>query len=183
MAKIEVPKELTDKVIQLIQDIRASGGKLRKGANEATKSVERNEAKLVAIASDTNPQEIILHIPMLCDEKKIPCVWVPAKADLGAAAGLPVGTTAVAVANAGDAAKKMAQIVEQLEILTGKKAETPKMQQAKAAEVKPTEEKPKKPRAPRKKEEKAEAAPAAEAPETKVSAAPRAIGATEHPKA
>lgn len=159
MGKFEIPKELADKILQLIQDIRTSG-KIRKGTNETTKSVERNEAKLVVIASDVNPPEIVMHLPMLCDEKKIPYAWVPAKADLGAAAGLSVGTSAIAVVSAGEAAKKLAQVVEQIEILSGKKAETPKMKEAKVvAEAKPAakaETKPKKPRAPRKKAEKKE---------------------------
>jgi len=163
--KFDLPKELADKVIQIIQDIRSSG-KIRKGTNEATKSVERNEAKFVAIAADVNPVEIVMHIPMLCDEKKIPFAWVPTKADLGAAAGLPVGTSAIAVANAGEAGKKLAQVVEQINVLRGIKPETAAKPAAPKAEAKPaevkTEEKPKKPRAPRKPKEAkpAEVAPA-----------------------
>ena len=161
--KFDLPKELADKVIQVIQDIRSSG-KIRKGTNEATKSVERNEAKFVAIAADVNPIEIVMHIPMLCDEKKIPFAWVQTKADLGAAAGLPVGTSAIAVANAGEAGKKLAQIVEQINVLRGIKPETAAKPAAPKAEVKPAEvkeEKAKKPRAPKKpKEAPAEVAPA-----------------------
>ncbi|MBI2041039.1 MAG: 50S ribosomal protein L7ae [DPANN group archaeon] len=148
-SKIEIPKELSDQILKLVEDAR-SGGKIRKGTNEATKSVERNEAKFVVIAADVNPPEIIQHIPMLCDEKKIPCAFVPAKADLGAAAGLPVGTSAIAIVSAGESAKKMSQIVEQLEVLSGKKA-VPAKTEAKA------ETPAAKPKAPKKaKEEKTE---------------------------
>jgi len=52
--KFDVPKELSAKVLTLIQETR-SGGKIRKGTNEATKSIERSEAKLVIIAEDVNP--------------------------------------------------------------------------------------------------------------------------------
>lgn len=142
--KFDIPKELADKVIQVIQDVRTSG-KIRKGTNEATKSVERNEAKFVAIASDVNPPEIVMHLPMLCDEKSIPYVFVPSKADLGAAAGLPVGTSAIAIANAGEAAKKLSALVEQINVIRGVRPETAKPK----AEAKPAEEK--KPRAPKKK--------------------------------
>jgi large subunit ribosomal protein L7Ae len=156
MVKVEIPKELADQILKLVEDARA-GGKIRKGTNEATKSVERAEAKFVVIAADVNPPEIIQHIPMLCEEKKIPCAFVPAKADLGAAAGLPVGTSAIAIVSAGESAKKMSQIVEQLEVLSGKKAVAPVKTEAKpAAEKKET--KPKVPKA--KKEVKAEEAPA-----------------------
>ncbi|MEK6807490.1 MAG: 50S ribosomal protein L7Ae [Nanoarchaeota archaeon] len=147
--KFEIPKELSDQILKLIEDVRV-GGKLRKGTNEATKSIERNEAKFVAIASDVNPPEIIQHMPMLCDEKKIPYAFVPAKADLGAAAGLPVGTSAVAIASAGEAGKKLSQIAEQISAIRGVKTEA-KTPAPKAV----PEKKDVKPKAPKKaKEEK-----------------------------
>src|SRR3990172_6796346 len=108
---VEVIKELSDKALQILNEVRVQG-KLRKGTNEATKSVERGEAKLVVIAADVNPPEIIMHFPALCDEKSIPYVYVQTKAELGAAAGLPVGTSAIAIANAGDAAKKLVDFVD-----------------------------------------------------------------------
>ncbi|MBS3064323.1 MAG: 50S ribosomal protein L7Ae [DPANN group archaeon] len=129
--KFDVPKELNDKVLALIQDARTSG-KIRKGTNEATKSIERAEAKLVIIAGDVNPQEIIMHMPLLCSEKNIPYVFVSSKSELGAAAGLPVSTSAIAIVKSGDE-KKLAQIVAELENITGQKAESKKMQVAKAA--------------------------------------------------
>jgi len=159
-SKFEIPKELADQILKLVEDAR-SGGKIRKGTNEATKSVERAEAKFVVIAADVNPPEIIQHIPMLCDEKKIPYAFVPAKADLGAAAGLPVGTSAIAIVSAGESAKKMSQIVEQLEVLSGKKAVLAKVEAK--ADVK-AEKPAAKPKAPKvKKEEKPAEAVAAPA--------------------
>ena len=154
MVRTEIPKELADQILKLVEDAR-SGGKIRKGTNEATKSVERAEAKLVIIAADVNPAEIIQHIPMLCDEKKIPYAFVPTKADLGAAAGLPVGTSAIAIVSAGEGTKKMSQIAEQIEVLSGKKA-TPAKVEVKA-EVKAEKPAEKKPRAPKAKKETAEA--------------------------
>lgn len=91
-------------------EIAKGSGKLKKGANEVTKAVEKGKAKLVAIAEDTNPKEIVMHIPLLCEEKKVPCIKVPKKEELGAAAGLPVGTTAVAVIEEGDAKKIIKEI-------------------------------------------------------------------------
>jgi large subunit ribosomal protein L7Ae len=44
-----------------------------------------------------------MHLPLLCREKKIPCVQVSKKEDLGAAAGLAVGTAAVAIVKEGEA--------------------------------------------------------------------------------
>ncbi len=68
-----------------------------------TKAIEKGDAKLVAIASDVNPPEIVMHIPMLAEEKGIKCIKVTSKEELGAAAGLQLGTSAVAIVTEGEA--------------------------------------------------------------------------------
>jgi large subunit ribosomal protein L7Ae len=78
-------------------------GKIDKGVNEVTKSIERGVAKLVVYAEDVNPKEIVQHLPILCKEKNIPCIAVDSKQKLGAAAGINVGTSAIAVIEAGKA--------------------------------------------------------------------------------
>ena len=108
-AKFETPKELVEKAVEVVEIARNSG-KLRKGMNETTKVVERGQAKLVLIAGDINPPEIVMHLPPLCDEKQIMYVFVPTKADLGAAAGLEVPTSAVAVLDIGDAKKQFKEL-------------------------------------------------------------------------
>jgi ribosomal protein L7Ae-like RNA K-turn-binding protein len=42
---------------------------LRKGANEATKTLNRGQAEFVILAADSEPLEILLHIPLLCEDK------------------------------------------------------------------------------------------------------------------
>ena len=90
------------KVLEAVEIARTTG-KIRKGANETTKAIEKGDAKLVVYAADVSPKEIVMHLPLLCKEKKILCVEVSKKEDLGAAAGLPVSTTAVAIVKEGDA--------------------------------------------------------------------------------
>ncbi|MEK6923084.1 MAG: 50S ribosomal protein L7Ae [Nanoarchaeota archaeon] len=130
--KFDVPKELSDKVLALIQDARTDG-KIRKGTNEATKSIERSEAKLVIIAGDVSPPEIIMHMPLLCSEKKIPYVFVPSKSELGAAAGLPVATSAIAITKSGDE-KRLNQIITEISNITGEKKDSVKVNANKTAE-------------------------------------------------
>ncbi len=91
-----------EKVLQAIELAKASG-KIKKGTNEVTKAIERGTAKLVAIAKDVNPAEITMHIPLLSKEKNVPCFEVPSKEELGAAAGISVGTSAVAIVKEGEA--------------------------------------------------------------------------------
>ncbi len=90
------------KILEAIEIARTSG-KIRKGANEATKAIEKGLAKLVAYAADVTPKEVIMHLPLLCKEKNIPCFEISKKEDLGAAAGLGVSTAAVAIVKEGEA--------------------------------------------------------------------------------
>lgn len=104
-------EEKVEKVYEAIEVAKATG-KISKGANEATKALERGTAKLVAIASDVQPPEIVMHLPLLAKEKDIPCVKVGSKEELGTAAGLAVGTAAVAILQEGDAKKIIAEIAK-----------------------------------------------------------------------
>ena len=61
--KFEVPKEVADAAYEALQ-IAAKTGKVRKGTNETTKAVERAQAKLVVIAEDVDPPEIVAHLPI-----------------------------------------------------------------------------------------------------------------------
>lgn len=95
-------KENAEKALEAIELAKTSG-KIKKGTNEVTKSIERGTAKLVVVAKDTTPPEIIMHIPLLAKEKGIPCVEVNSKEELGTAAGIGVPTAAIAIIAEGDA--------------------------------------------------------------------------------
>ena len=93
-------------VYELIEKARKTG-KVEKGTNEVTKSIERGTAKLVAYGGDVEPKEIVQHLPILCKEKNIPCVEVDKKGKLGVSAGLNVGCASVVIIDAGDAEKDL----------------------------------------------------------------------------
>jgi large subunit ribosomal protein L7Ae len=114
--RFEVPKELADKVYEAVEMARDSG-KLRKGTNEVTKAVERKQAKLVVIAEDVEPAEIVAHLVPLSEEKGIPYVYVPSKRELGAAAGLEVASSAIAIVDPGQAANAVKEIIESVKQL------------------------------------------------------------------
>jgi large subunit ribosomal protein L7Ae len=112
--RFQTPKELSDQALEAVERAQATG-KVVKGTNEVTKQVERGAAKLVLMAEDVSPEEILAHVPLLCEEKGIPYGYVPAKTELGSAAGLGVATAAIAVVDPGanaelveDVAKKFA---------------------------------------------------------------------------
>ncbi len=110
---METPKELVPQIVEMLSVAKESG-KIKKGINEATKSIERKSAQFVVIAGDVSPEEIVIHLPMLCKEKGIPYAFLPTKKDLGGAVGIAVGTSAVAVENAGGAAEKLQDILKRL---------------------------------------------------------------------
>ena len=105
-------KETIEKVYEAIEVAKATG-KLKKGTNEVTKAIERGKAKLVAVAGDVTPPEIVMHLPLLCKEKGITCVTVTTKEELGAAAGIDIPTVSVAIVEEGEAKALIKEISEQ----------------------------------------------------------------------
>ncbi|MFH1221589.1 MAG: ribosomal L7Ae/L30e/S12e/Gadd45 family protein, partial [Candidatus Micrarchaeota archaeon] len=69
---------------------------------------------LVVIAEDVTPEEIVVHLPIICKEKGISYCFVPTKADLGKSIGLSVPTASIAVENAGGATEKLQDILKKL---------------------------------------------------------------------
>jgi len=114
--RFEVPKELADAAYEILQISRDSG-KLRKGTNEVTKTVERGLAKLVVIAEDVEPPEVVAHLPLLCEERKIPYVFVPNKSQLGSSVGIDVPTASACVVESGDAEEYLKELAAKLKEL------------------------------------------------------------------
>jgi len=106
-------EELIKKVLQALE-VAKNTGKVKKGVNETTKAIERGNAKLVVIAEDVEPKEIVMHLPVLCNEKKCPYVNVPSKQDLGRAVGINVGSAAVCIAEPGDAKGLIEDIIKKI---------------------------------------------------------------------
>ena len=79
--------ELTSKILRLSQQA-VNYKQLKKGANEATKALNRGQAEFVVLAADAEPLEILLHIPLLCEDKNVPYVFVQSKQ--GMYAKLPI---------------------------------------------------------------------------------------------
>ncbi len=117
--KFEVPEDLVSKIFELVQTARDTGGKVRKGVNETTKAVERGEALFVVIAEDVNPPEIVAHLPLLCDDKKVPFAYVPSKDELGKAAGIEVPASSVAIIDAGQAKSLLEALIDKINELRG----------------------------------------------------------------
>ena len=112
--KYEMPKEIVDAAYEALS-IASKTGAVRKGTNEATKAVERAITKLVVIAEDVDPPEVIAHLPLLCDERKIPYVFVPSKDQLGSAVGIDVPCAAACIIKEGEATGLIKEIITRIE--------------------------------------------------------------------
>jgi large subunit ribosomal protein L7Ae len=97
------------KILHIVE-IAKNTGKIRIGTNETTKAVERGIAKLVVVADDVSPIEVIMHLDPLCNEKKIPLAHVKGKMDLGRACGVTVPAASIAIIEEGDAKKDIADM-------------------------------------------------------------------------
>jgi ribosomal protein eL8 len=117
--KFDIPDKLKDKILNSVGKIaEARGSKIRKGMNEVTKSIERKTAKLVVMAEDVSPPEILFHIPLLCDEKNVPYAYVNTKKELGNAVRINVSTSAAAIEAPGSGNDKdLQELVNQVKQL------------------------------------------------------------------
>lgn len=116
MTNGKASKELVDKVLQALE-IARNTGKIRKGTNETTKIIERGLAKLVVIAEDVQPKEIVMHLPVLCNEKKCPFIFIPSKDELGRACGISVSTASACIVEPGEAKDLLNEILEKIKDL------------------------------------------------------------------
>ncbi|MDY6817110.1 MAG: 50S ribosomal protein L7Ae [Halobacteriales archaeon] len=112
----DVPTDLQEQAIEALEVARDTGS-VKKGTNETTKAIERGNAELVFIAEDVEPEEIVMHLPELADEKDIPFVFINTQDDVGHAAGLEVGSAAAAIVDPGEARGDVDDITGKVEEL------------------------------------------------------------------
>ena len=117
--KYETPKDLVNAIYEAVRLAKQSGI-VRKGTNETTKAIERGISKLVIIAEDVEPPEVVAHLPILCDERTSKYVFVPSKKDLGNALGIEVGSAAATIIDAGESQQILEQITSTVDNLKNK---------------------------------------------------------------
>ncbi|KAJ5382213.1 hypothetical protein N7517_000124 [Penicillium concentricum] len=102
---------LTQELLELLQHALYYN-QLKKGANEVTKSVTRNNSEIVVLAGDTDPLAILMHLPLLCENKNVPYVFVPSKQAMGRACA--VSRPIIAATITSNDASDLAQLIEQV---------------------------------------------------------------------
>ena len=111
--KNETPADLVNPILEALR-VAATTGKVRKGTNEATKAIERGISKLIIIAEDVEPPEVVAHLPLICEEQGAAYAFVPEKQELGKALGIDVTSAAAAILDAGDAQHIIDEVVASL---------------------------------------------------------------------
>ncbi|KAG5457222.1 MAG: hypothetical protein BJ554DRAFT_2819 [Olpidium bornovanus] len=112
------PAALTNTILDLVQQA-THYKQLKKGANEATKTLNRGISEFIVMAADTEPLEILLHLPLLCEDKNVAYVFIPSKSALGRACGVsrPVIAASVTTNEASDLKPQIQDIKKQIERL------------------------------------------------------------------
>ncbi|MFZ0326880.1 MAG: 50S ribosomal protein L7Ae [Nitrososphaeraceae archaeon] len=118
--KFETPKDLVGAIYEAVRLAKQSG-KVRKGTNETTKAIERGTSKLVVIAEDVEPPEVVAHLPILCEDRNAAYIFVPSKQQLGASLGIDVGSAAATIMEAGEAQHIVDQVISSIATVKGKK--------------------------------------------------------------
>ena len=116
--KFETPEDLVSPILEALR-VAAQTGKVRKGTNEATKAIERGISKLIVIAEDVEPPEVVAHLPLICEEQNAAYAFVPSKQELGKALGIEVTSAAAAILDAGDAQHIIDEVVASISKIKG----------------------------------------------------------------
>ncbi len=120
--KFETPQDLISPIYEAIR-VAAESGKVKKGTNEATKAIERGTSKLIIIAEDVEPPEVVAHLPILCEEQGAAYAFVPSKQELGKALGIDITSAAAAILDSGDAQHIVDQVVSSISKIKGGKSD------------------------------------------------------------
>ncbi len=110
--KFETPESVEKKLLDLVENSFRSG-KIKKGTNEVIKSIERGESKIVVIAEDVSPPEVVYYLPMLCEERKVAYAYVKKRSDLGAKVGI-ASAASISVVDYGKSEDVYKQIIAEL---------------------------------------------------------------------
>jgi H/ACA ribonucleoprotein complex subunit 2 len=94
-------KKSSKKVHKLVK--KASGAKVvRRGVKEVVKALRKGEKGFCIIAGDISPIDVISHLPIMCEDRNIPYIYVPSKHDLGTAASTKRPTSCVLISPKSD---------------------------------------------------------------------------------
>ncbi len=99
----------------LCYDEAAKNKSLKRGVKEVVKSLRKSQPAtasggatpgIVVLAADISPMDVISHLPVLCEDHGFPYIFVPSRAELGAASNTKRPTSVVMVSKEAEGKKK-----------------------------------------------------------------------------
>lgn len=88
--------KMNKKLIKLVK--KSMKDKLvHRGVKETVKAVRKGSKGLVIIAADISPIDVLSHLPILCEDKSIPYIYVKSRAEIGDACKTKRPTSCVLV--------------------------------------------------------------------------------------
>mmetsp|Transcript_36221 Transcript_36221/g.72708 ORF Transcript_36221/g.72708 Transcript_36221/m.72708 type:complete len:127 (+) Transcript_36221:659-1039(+) len=80
-------KNLAAQILDLVE-LSLEYKQIKKGANESIKFLKKGLVELIILAADSDPIEIVLHLPLVCEDKNVPYIFIHSKLALGKACGV-----------------------------------------------------------------------------------------------
>ena len=68
---------------------------LKRGVKDVVKAIKKGSKGIVIIAADVTPVDVVSHIPVLCEDRGIPYIFVRSRMELGVAAETKKPTSVV----------------------------------------------------------------------------------------
>jgi len=96
IAKPLASKKMTKKIYKVVKKA-AKAKELRRGVKEVLKAIRKKEKGLIVLAGDVSPLDVYSHLPVMCEEFKLPYCFVPARIDLGLASQTKRATCVVLI--------------------------------------------------------------------------------------
>jgi len=90
---------------------------VKRGVKEVVKALRKNMKGIVILAGDVSPVDVISHIPILCEQKGIPYIYVRSRMELGTAAQTKRPTSVVLLLESaleGDNAEKYQSLFDKI---------------------------------------------------------------------
>lgn len=86
---VKIAKPLADdktakKVLKLAKKA-AKTKQIKRGVKEVVKALRKNTEGICVIAANISPLDVISHLPVMCEDREVPYIFVPSKEELGAA--------------------------------------------------------------------------------------------------
>jgi H/ACA ribonucleoprotein complex subunit 2 len=77
-----------DKLCKKVLKLAKKGAKrkqIKRGVKEVVKALRKKQSGICIIAGDISPIDVVTHLPVMCEDRDVPYIYVPSKEELGAA--------------------------------------------------------------------------------------------------